>query len=437
LNISEKLRTLISEVISTQEFWIINYYLRSMKKAPHGGVFMNTYPNIFLKYYPCSTFLLFTPNSSIPQPVLNIVDKFNAMIDAANISIEEILRFCFETNPDDQRNPENGNRWYLATCGKIITSCNRNDLEHSVAVIDASIGKINYLDNFDVNLERLICLFICTLVERRFHNIYDIDEIISQENLIDLSNKYGLFDVSNADFERQGFKVNKEYYLYNIFLDTSVGNARANIPKIIEIIKSIPSSVRIFMRCDKNLAVPYSQKVSTESTDFLKWRGITLDFKKISQQLISGKEVVVHSDPVTAHKILVFVKKGFDENGEEFYHFNVEQLWNPIIFSGKENVIITNYIHGTYYPSLESFSHIDFSVNQYARDVFEKKYDDAVAQTGIPIDKYSDIHYKVWCVEGSSLTPEVWSDLVCATLDAPFRKIFMETIGGTYSDVDL
>lgn len=29
---------LIDKIIQSNEFWKINYYLRSMKKAPHGGV---------------------------------------------------------------------------------------------------------------------------------------------------------------------------------------------------------------------------------------------------------------------------------------------------------------------------------------------------------------------------------------------------------------
>ena len=204
----------------------------------------------------------------------------------------------------------------------------------------------------------------------------------------------------------------------------------------MQIILDIQPSVKIYMRCDENLAVPYSKKVSTASWDFQKWRGITLNFENISRQLTSGKEVIVHFDPETGHKILVYVKKDTDENGVDFYHLNVEQLWNPTILMSDEDVIITNFIHGKYYPSFKVFSHIDFSVNQYRANIFTVKYDDAVALTGIPIDQYGEKHYKIWCIEGDSLRPEVWAELVCATLDAPFRSIFMETIGGNYTDDD-
>jgi hypothetical protein len=240
--------------------------------------------------------------------------------------------------------------------------------------------------------------------------------------------------VTDADFERQGFKLNDKYYLYNIFFDTSIGGPVADAPKTIEIIQNVKPPVRILSRCDENLAVPYSRMVSTATVDFQKWRGITLNFDNITEQMISGKETIVHFDPQTLHKILVYVKRGADETGAEFYHVNVEQLWNPDIFVDAEDVIITNYIHGTYYPVREAYEHIDFSVNQYSREIFEAKYRDAEKLTGVSIGEYGNLHYKIWCARGDNLIPAVWADLVCSSLDAPFRSIFMETIGGTYTE---
>lgn len=430
---SEKLNTLINDIVTTQEFWIINYYLRSMKKAPHGGVFHIEYPNMFLKYYAVPTYLFFTPNAVIPAPVLDTVDKFRAMIDAANIDTEELLRYCLCIEPDDHGNPHNGSRMYIATCGKIISFAGRGDMEHMAAVSDAIEGKINYSGNFNIDEERLIFLFIFTLMEGFAHRIHDINEIVSHEKLTLPIDKYGLSDVTDAEFERQGFRLNDKYYLYNIFLDTSIGSPVADAPKTIEIIRSVEPPVQILTRCDENLAVPYSQMVSTATVDFQKWRGITLNFDNITEQMKSGKETIVHFNPQTLHKILVYVRRGTDETGAEFYHVNVEQLWNPDIFEGAEDVIITNYIHGTYYPAREGFEHIDFSVNQYSREIFEAKYSDAEKITGVSIGAYGNLHYKIWCVRGDNLSHRVWADLVCASLDAPFRNIFMETIGGTYT----
>lgn len=432
--LSEKLKNLISSIVSTPEFWKINYYMRSMKKAPHGGVFYVEYPNMFLKYYTVPTYLFFTPNAEIPAPVMDIIDKFHAMIDAANIDTEELLRYCLNIDLDDRGNPHKGNRIYIATCGKIITSVGRGEMEHMAAVSDAIEGKISYSDNFNIDEERLILLFIFTLMECFTHRIHDVNEIISHEKLTLPTDKYGLSDVTDAEFERQGFKLNNKFYLYNIFLDTSIGSPVADAPKTIEIIRSVKPPVQILTRCDENLAVPYSRMVSTATVDFQKWRGITLNFENITEQMKSGKETIVHFDPQTLHKILVYVRRGTDGTGVEFYHVNVEQLWNPDIFEGAEDVIITNYIHGTYYPVRKAFEHVDFSVNQYSRKIFEAKYRDAEKLTGVSIGEYGNLHYKIWCVRGSNLTPTVWANLVCASLDAPFRKIFMETIGGTYTE---
>jgi len=438
VNLSDKLKSFIRDVIVTPEFWRVNYYLRSMKKAPHGGVFNIGYPNTFLKYWSTSVFRFFNPRQPLPLPVQSAADTFLAILKGANIDAEEILQFCFRLDTDNPENPANGNRLFLAISGGIITvnsNCKRNQLG---AAYDAGEGKISYTDNFDFDMNRLLSIFLCMLIEQHAYIIHNINEIVSRERLLNGSDNYGLCNVTGADFERQGFKLNDTYYLYNIFLDTSIGGANDQVPRTVQIIKDIQPPVKLFMRCDKNLAVPYSWKVSTASTDFQKWRGITLDFSNISRQVADGKEeVIVHFDLETGHKILVYIKKGWDDVGLEFYHLNVEQLWNPAIFAEDEDIVITNYIHGTYYPSREAFSHIDFSANQYRRDVFVGKYDDAVKRTGIPIDKHTDTrdeHYKVWCVKGDSLTAKVWAELVFVTLDAPFRVVFMETIGGSYTE---
>jgi hypothetical protein len=426
-NLSENFRGFIRDVIKTPEFWKINYYLRSMKKAPHGGIFHNTYPNLFLKNYTFSFSRLFQKNKFLPLPLIETANKVRIMFEATDLDIEELLCFCFRP----ETNNGGGDLIYLAIVGKIIKY--RGPGAHDIAVMDAADGKKTYADNFDIDMDRFICAFICRLVEECVYRIYDVGEILSHECIELPRDKYGLTDVTDAEFLRQGFRLNDKYYLYNIFLDTSIGSVNPEVPNTIEIMQQIKPSTRILTRCDNNLAVPYSQMVGTATWDAQKYRGITLNFENISEQLRRGKETIIHYDPKTNHRILLYIKKAI-ENGTELYHLNVEQIWNPDIFASTEPVIMTNYIHGTYYPTLEKFDHIDFSVNQYTRDVFELKYRDAEQQTGISIGEYADEHYKVWCVKGGNLSTEVWAQLVYATLDEPFRNIFLETIGGGYTE---
>lgn len=46
VNILKKdLMYFIDRIVETDEFWELNYYMRSMKKAPHGGVEYVYIPN--------------------------------------------------------------------------------------------------------------------------------------------------------------------------------------------------------------------------------------------------------------------------------------------------------------------------------------------------------------------------------------------------------
>lgn len=120
----------------------------------------------------------------------------------------------------------------------------------------------------------------------------------------------------------------------------------------------------------------------------------------------------------------MIIKPDKDQENSLFYHIEVEQLWNPEKI--KDRFVITNYLHAQYYPSKKTFNHIDFSVNQYSKEIFEKKFKDAVMDTEVPIDKYGEEHYKIWCVESDAIEISTWNKLVYATLDEPFRDLFLE-----------
>ncbi len=59
---SEKrdLSYLIDKIAASDLFREVNYYFRSMKKQPHGGVAHIFYPNMYLRHYSVDTFRLFT-----------------------------------------------------------------------------------------------------------------------------------------------------------------------------------------------------------------------------------------------------------------------------------------------------------------------------------------------------------------------------------------
>ncbi|OCS88864.1 hypothetical protein A6K76_13645 [Caryophanon latum] len=183
------------------------------------------------------------------------------------------------------------------------------------------------------------------------------------------------------------------------------------------------SKANLYFRCDEKVAVPADKMISTATIDFQKYRGITVDFGDL-EKLINKKEIIVHYDPKFLDKVVMIIKPDRDPDGRNFYHIEVEELWNPE--KVKDNFVLTNYVHAKYYPDKRIFNHIDFSVNQYSAGIFEEKYKDAVTDTDIPIDKYGDEHYKIWCVESETIEISTWSKLVCATLDEPFRELFIE-----------
>lgn len=59
MNEKRDLSYLIDKIVASDLFREANYYFRSMKKQPHGGVAHIFYPNVYLKHYAADTFRLF------------------------------------------------------------------------------------------------------------------------------------------------------------------------------------------------------------------------------------------------------------------------------------------------------------------------------------------------------------------------------------------
>ena len=212
--------------------------------------------------------------------------------------------------------------------------------------------------------------FICCLVQEKTTIISNIEEIVAHEILERPDNKYGLTNVSNAEFLRQGFRIEEKYYLYSIFIDTSIGGPTDTIPYTIRIIKNEANPVEIYLRCDENLGVPFSEMIYTATTDAQKFHGITVDFAAI-QSLEFQKEIIVHIHPETMHKILLMVNPGSESDGKRFFHVEIEELWNPTLI--KDRIVTTNYIHAKYYPEFRMVqSRRFFNKPVFNRNLFSK-----------------------------------------------------------------
>ncbi|WP_372631977.1 hypothetical protein [Cohnella sp.] len=409
---------LIDKIVTSDLFREANYYFRCMKKQPHGGVAHIFYPNVYLKHYAADTYRLFIQDpEKIPYFLTALVEESYQEYLRSGIDVEEICSLCFDDN----------NFWYAGfrlLKPKSEYKAANKEVPILWSVIDS---KLKFQDYFDIEPKMLVYALVCYLIKDNMVEIQGIAEIRAYEQLKMPHNKYGLCLVNESKFMRQGFIIEDRYYLYSIFFDTTIGAATDEVPYTIKIINEEISEKNLFFRCDEKIAVPVDEMISTATMDSQKYRGITVNFVDI-EKLVHKKEVIVHYSPEHQNKVIMKIKPDTDQKGDKFYHIEVEELWNPERI--KDSFVITNYIHAQYYPGKRNFNHIDFSVNQYSISVFIEKFRDAVTDTEVPIDKYGDEHYKIWCVESEAIEISTWSKLVCATLDEPFRDLFIEMFSG-------
>ena len=403
---------LIDEITKSEQFWKVNYYLCSMKKAPHGGIIDTSIPNYYLRYF------LFDPMKFVTHNPENIPFFMNEVVEFAlsvfetcnNLDQEELLRFCF-----DDKN------WYLGY--RLL----HPKPEYQGLAAETLIFNVmddenkKFLDCFDILPRYMVYALILILVKDRFCIIQDVGEIQKHERLRNPHNKYGLCKLDNVEFARQGFYVDEKYYQYNIFINPSIASATDIMPQTFRIISSEIKQKDIYMRCDENLAVPKSFAFSTATMDFQKYHGITLDFSNIKR--LVDKNIIVCIHPTLGHKLVMVIKPDV-EVVVPFYHIEIEELWEPT--SVKDKTVLATFVHAKFFPDKNCFTHMDFSVNQYNKETYRLKYLESVNETGVPVDKYCDIHYKVWCVESESIEIATWSNLVYTTLDEPFRELFLE-----------
>ncbi|HBA04555.1 MAG TPA: hypothetical protein DCW51_11780 [Clostridium sp.] len=97
LNEKKDLSYLIDRIVASELFREANYYYRSMKKQPHGGVAHIFYPNIYLKHYSADTFRLFTHEpENIPYFLSPLVGEAYQEFLICEIDVEELCWLCFD-----------------------------------------------------------------------------------------------------------------------------------------------------------------------------------------------------------------------------------------------------------------------------------------------------------------------------------------------------
>lgn len=433
LHFSDNFNLFVNEISQLDDFRKVCYYIKSMKYHTHNGTNCNEYANSFM-HNTTDFYFFFTPNSEIPIPIKKLNVKIIDLIEKYNIDEEEILLYTLgidNENMNDDKFGEKlcGEKQFVACAGNILRP--HNNVDHLNILSEVMNGTKKFKSLFYIDYSRMVYAFIIILIKYSVFSFKSLEDVIAIESLEENHDKYGLIDVTSAEFKRQGFIIHDKYYLYNFFFDTSIGKPISSVPNTIEIIQhSHISDLSIMMRCDKTLCVNKDEIVSTAGTGFVKWRGIDFQAYDIENHIINNKEIIVHFDPSTLNKLLLIIKPEKNCNGDSYYQISVEQLWSMSRISKADKKVITNYVHGCYYPEEKRFDHIDYSVNQYDMDIYEKKYNDSSANTKTSIEKYGDLHYKIWCIKGDNLEIKIWSQLVYCTLDYPFRRLFAEIVGG-------
>ncbi|MEA4971356.1 MAG: hypothetical protein VB051_12695, partial [Candidatus Pelethousia sp.] len=242
------------------EFWVVNYYLCSMKKAPHGGVVRIYHPNIYLKHYPFQawTFMCHEPEN-VPYFMENLLDKaISLYYDCADVDLEEMLQYCY-----------NGDNWYV---GYRLLHPKPEYVElnskMSGTLLWSVLGeKKRITDFFDIEIKYAVYSLILCLIQEKAITISSLSEILCNEKLKEPYNKYGLTEITNVEFLRQGFRIENTYYQYNIFLDPTICSPMDTMPYTFRIITDEIEEMDLSLRCDNNLAVPFDKMFSTATLD--------------------------------------------------------------------------------------------------------------------------------------------------------------------------
>jgi len=379
-----KIEQFLISITETNEYNVVKYLVFSMRKR-------------YLAYLLSGRLNNFEIPSYLKPLVETVISKFNESDIPTNIMLEYMLENDIET----------WIRYYT-----------------DVFIIPASEGTMT---NYIKNTQELFALVLTGYVLDSFRaNRIDINEITKNEKLEHETNQYGLSKVENVEFKRDYFIIKEKAYMYNRLTETSVINLTDQVPGFAQVIESDIIDGDILLRLDERLALPKEQAIAYTTSKFDRFYGPSFNFK--DSKFKKSKNIIVHMNCDTCDKLLMVVKQAYDEKCQkEFWHIEIETL--PYV-TGKEKYInlITTFLHAMYYPTDDSFTHIDYTKNQYSFNDYVKKYSES--DNGIPIDFYTkkELHYKIWCIENGNYPRETWYKLMIASLPKKYHKLLDEML---------
>lgn len=252
----------------------------------------------------------------------------------------------------------------------------------------------------------------------------DISEIVNDEVFSYEVNQYGLSNINGASFRKDGLIYDGKGYYYNVYTNKSLLSAMDSMPAFARIITDAEGDFDILYRLDERLSMPESEYRDYTADQFEKFYGP--QFKFDGSTLKAPKTIIVHINPKNMAKLLMVIKKDFDQIiSELFWHIEIETL--PYPKDDYEGTYTTTFLHGMYYPEKNIFTHIDYTKNQYGNDIYHSKYQDS--QDGLPIDTYTESrsqHYKIWCIENGAFSIKMWYMLMLVSLDKSYQVLFEE-----------
>lgn len=275
-----------------------------------------------------------------------------------------------------------------------------------------------------VDMDAVALIVVSYVFDNLASRKIDISEIVNDEVFSYEVNQYGLSNINGASFRKDGLIYDGKGYYYNVYTNKSLLSAMDSMPAFARIITDAEGDFDILYRLDERLSMPEAEYRDYTGLQFEKFYGP--QFKFDGSPLKDPKTIIVHINPKNMAKLLMVIKKDFDQIiSESFWHIEIETL--PYPKDDYEGMYTTTFLHGMYYPEKNIFTHIDFTKNQYDNDIYQSKYQDS--QDGLPIDAYTESrsqHYKIWCIENGAFSIKMWYMLMLVSLDKSYQVLFEE-----------